>query len=202
MDKRSTAAYADAEFGAGNEDLDANVTREEMHLREIQFRGFSRSDRLYEIEAHLIDRKPRDFAPPNGSRPVRAHEPIHDLGLRLVFDEEMVVRGVRTFFRAFPYRECRSGGETLQSLVGLRIGAGWVSEVRKRLPQGDTCAHLREILIPLASAALQAMSEKRLHLRDALDEQGKPVKIDSCYAYGASRELVMQLWPAFHKPNA
>jgi hypothetical protein len=118
-----------------------------------------------------------------------------------VFDGDMVIREIDTAIRAYPYRECSQGGEALQALVGLRIGPGWSSEVRKRLPSGDTCTHLKEMLIPLASAAYQAMHSVRLHQVNDVDASGRPLKIDSCYAYGASRELVLQRWPAFHRPD-
>ncbi|MBU9560886.1 DUF2889 domain-containing protein [Burkholderia multivorans] len=178
------------------------VTREPLHTRQITFEGFRRSDGLFEIEGYLTDRKPHDFAPPSSPRVVPAHEPIHDLGLRVVFDLDMIIHEVETFIRAYPYRECPGGGATLQALVGLRIGAGWSGEVRKRLPPGDTCTHLREILIPLATAAIQTVNPLRSQtLLDATDASGKPLKIDSCFAYGASRELVLQRWPAFHRPN-
>ncbi|KVT37186.1 DUF2889 domain-containing protein [Burkholderia multivorans] len=178
------------------------VTREPLHTRQITFEGFRRSDGLFEIEGYLTDRKPHDFAPPSSPRVVPANEPIHDLGLRVVFDLDMIVHEVETFIRAYPYRECPGGGATLQALVGLRIGAGWSGEVRKRLPPGDTCTHLREILIPLATAAIQTVNPLRSQtLLDATDASGKPLKIDSCFAYGASRELVLQRWPAFHRPD-
>ncbi|HEF4732307.1 DUF2889 domain-containing protein [Burkholderia multivorans] len=178
------------------------ITREPLHTRQITFEGFRRSDGLFEIEGYLTDRKPHDFAPPSSPRVVPANEPIHDLGLRVVFDLDMVVHEVETFIRAYPYRECPGGGATLQALVGLRIGAGWSGEVRKRLPPGDTCTHLREILIPLATAAIQTVNPLRSQtLLDATDASGKPLKIDSCFAYGASRELVLQRWPAFHRPD-
>jgi hypothetical protein len=114
----------------------------------------------------------------------------------------MIVRAVSTYIRAYPYRECPGGGDSLQALVGLRIGAGWSGEVRKRLPTGDTCTHLREILIPLATAAIQSVNPLRSQvLLEATDANGKPLKIDSCYAYGVSREVVMQRWPTFHRPE-
>lgn len=175
------------------------VPREEMHLRQLEFRGFRRSDGLFELEARLIDRKPHDFTPPADTRVVPANQAIHDLGVRVVFDADMVVRAIGTFANAFPYRECPEGGRALQAMVGLRIGGGWSGEVRKRLPLSETCAHLKEILIPLASAAFQTMTVERLHLLDAVDAKGTPVKVDSCYAYAASREIVLQRWPAFHR---
>lgn len=176
-----------------------NITREELHFRRLDFRGWRRSDGLFEVEARLLDSKPHDFAPPSGSRVVPANEAIHDLGLRLVFDEDLVVQAVSSFVHAFPYPPCPRGGDSLQALVGLRIGAGWSTAVRQRLPASETCAHLREILVPLASAVMQSMNTRRMHLLDATDASGKPLKVDSCYAYGATRELVLQRWPAYHR---
>lgn len=189
-----TEPATDAEWKAGE------VTREELHLRRIEFRGFRRSDGLFEVQADLTDRKPDDFTPPSGTRMIPANAPIHDHGLRVVFDADMVIRAVESSIRSYPYRECPQGGGTLEALVGLRIGAGWSSEVRRRLPAADTCTHLREMLIPLATAAFQSMHAVRMQQLEETDAQGRPRKIDSCYAYGASRELVQQLWPAFHRP--
>ena len=178
-----------------------DIPREELHLRQILFRGWRRADGLFEIEANLTDRKPHDFRPPSDVHVVAAGDAIHDLGLTLVIGADMVVREVRTSFDAYPYRPCNGGGESLQALIGLKIGAGWSGEVRKRLPTGDTCAHLRELLIPLASAATIALTSARNPADlDALGPDGTPRKIDTCYAYGASRELVLQRWPSFHKP--
>jgi hypothetical protein len=57
------------------------------------------------------------------------------------------------------------------------------------------------LLIPLASAATIALASVRSPAAlDALGPDGIPRKIDTCYAYGASRELVLQRWPSFHKP--
>jgi len=179
---------------------DDEVTREELHRRAIDFRGYRRSDGLFEVVARLTDTKPHAFTPPAESRTVAAGEPIHDIVLRVVFDADMVVRAVTPGMQAYPYRQCVAGGDVLQALPGLVIGAGWTSEVRKRLPAGEVCTHLREILVPLASAAYQTMTQFRQHLLHATDASGRPAKIDSCYAYGASRALVRHFWPEHQRP--
>ncbi|MES2484118.1 MAG: DUF2889 domain-containing protein [Pseudomonadota bacterium] len=178
-----------------------DIVREELHHRRIDFRGFKRSDGLLEVQAQLTDRKTHDFSPPSGGTQVAAGETIHDHGLRVVFGDDMVIREMHTAIRAYPYPECPQGGQTLQALVGLRIGAGWNAELRKRLPAGDTCTHLKEMLIPLASAAFQTVYSVRQNQVRELDESGRPRKIDSCYAYGAGRSLVQQNWPIFFRPS-
>lgn len=183
------------------EQPDSTVTREPLHLRRIDFHGYRRSDGLFEVEARLTDRKTHDFEPPSGGRHVAAGETIHDHGIRVVFGDDMVIRAISTAIRAYPYQECPGGADTLQSLVGLRIGAGWNGELRKRLPSGDTCTHLREMMVPLASAAFQLIYSVRTSNVGEANAEGRPRKIDSCYAYGAGRELVRMNWPQYHQPQ-
>jgi hypothetical protein len=176
------------------------VTREELHFRRIDMRGFRRSDGLYEVEGRVTDRKPHDFVPlRGGGRQVPAHEPIHDMGVRLVFDDKLVVHAVETFTDAAPYAMCPEGGRALQSMKGLRMTSGWSKEVRSRLSGGRSCTHLMELLIPLATAAYQSLSYPNRSRPERVDATGRPAKIDSCYAYGAQREMVARIWPEFHR---
>ena len=139
------------------------VTREELHHRRIEMRGFRRSDGLYEVEGQVTDRKPHDFTSPNGFKKVPAGEPIHDMGVTVVFDENMTVREVRAFTSAAPYESCFEAPGTLQTLVGLRMAAGWTSEVRKRLSGAACCSHLKELLVPMATVAYQTLTMLRAY---------------------------------------
>ena len=176
------------------------VTREPLHARSLDMQGWRRSDGLFELEGRVIDRKPHDFAPASGGRAVRAHEPIHNLGLRLVFDEQMVVRALETFTDASPYPACPQGGQALQAMVGVSMTRGWSKEVRARLGGARSCTHLMELLIPLATVAVQSMSALHIGRPERTDADGRPLKIDSCHAYAEHGELVLQRWPAFHRP--
>ncbi|WP_353506232.1 DUF2889 domain-containing protein [Variovorax brevis] len=160
--------------------------------------GYRRSDGLYEVEGRLVDRKPYDMPMRNGGRVVPANEPIHDLGVRLVFDKEMTVQEVSTFTEAAPYAECPAGGEALKSLIGLRIASGWGREVRARLKGAPSCTHLLELLVPLGTTAFQSLGVVVFAEPEARDPSGRPLKIDSCYAYRATGELVLRQWPTFH----
>ncbi len=179
------------------------VTREELHERRINMRGYRRSDGLYEVEGRVIDEKPHDFtAPGMGGRTTAAHESIHEMGVVLVFDEDLLVHDVRTFTVASPYRECTEGGRALAALKGLRIASGWNREIRNRLGPGTSCTHLVELLVPLATVAFQTLSLARVGRPDTLDKNGRPLKVDSCYAYREGGELVLHHWPTWHRPEA
>lgn len=187
-------------FQTGSSSANDSVTREELHLRRIDMRGFRRSDGLFEVEAHMTDRKPYDFTPASAEHTVPANTPIHDMGVRLVFDEAMVIVDVQTFTDAAPYDICPDGGRALQTIKGLRIGAGWSKEVRSQLGGARSCTHLMELLIPLATTAIQSTSVLRHGQTEPLDASGRPKKIDSCYAYSAQREIVLHRWPQFYQP--
>jgi hypothetical protein len=179
------------------------IVRRELHHRRIEMRGYSRSDGLYEVEGRVVDRKPHAFTPlSHGGKPVAAGEAVHDMGVRLVFDEHMVVHDVQTFTDSAPYEICPEGGRPLQVLKGLKLTKGWGQEVRRRLGGATSCAHLRELLVPMATTAFQSLTLLRMGRPDAVDAHGRPTKIDSCYAYAAHGEIVRMRWPGFHRPVA
>lgn len=176
--------------------------REPLHHRQIDMRAYRLGEDVFEVEGRVIDRKPFDFTPASSDRRIPAQEVIHNMGVRLVFDRTMLVIAVHTFTDAAPYAMCPEGGNALQSIKGLRIGPGWTSEVRRRLAGPGSCTHLMELLMPMATTAIQAMSPLNAHKPESLDPEGRPRKIDSCYAYSAERALVQQRWPQFYRsPN-
>ncbi|NDZ11841.1 hypothetical protein C7T35_22435 [Variovorax sp. WS11] len=177
----------------------AATREEELHWRRIDMRAWRRSDDLFELEGRVTDRKPYDFVPANGDKRFPAGEAVHDMGVRLVYDRDLTIHAVATFTEAAPYDACPDGGNALQSLVGLRMASGWSREVRSRLGGERACTHLMELLIPMATTAFQSLSQVNRGRAERVDANGRPLKIDSCYAYGATRELVRVLWPKFHE---
>lgn len=179
---------------------ETEVTREELHFRRIDMRGYRRSDGLFEVEGRVTDRKSYDFVPWRGGRQVPTGDPVHDMGVRIVYDESLEVHAVETFTDTAPYPMCPEGGRVLQSLVGLRMASGWNREVRSRLANAASCTHLKELLGPMATVAYQSLSPINRDKPERLDANGRPLKIDSCYAYAAAGELVRVHFPDFHRP--
>ncbi len=173
------------------------LTRKDLHLRRIELRGCERSDGLFEIEGRLCDTKPFDFTPPF-TRMFPANQPIHEMCVRLVFDLQMFIHEVEAFTINAPFPACPEAGRSLQALKGLCMARGWNREVRSRLSGARSCTHLVELLGPMATAAIQSIAPMRLAGPDRLDDEGRPVMIDSCHAFSAGGELVLQRWPQFH----
>lgn len=174
---------------------DAPSSRETLHTRTIELRGYKRADGLFEIEGRLKDTKPFDFQPPSGSKVVQAGAPIHDMGVRIVFDEDMMVHDILAVADALPYDGCAGGPDTLKVLVGLNMSRGWSSAVRERLSGAAGCVHLAGLMVPMAAAAFQALTKHRIEQLAASGQTMQP-KVDSCLAYSRHGELVRQRWPA------
>lgn len=173
--------------------------RTEIHLRRIEMRGYRRDDGLYEIDGRVVDTKARRLRTIDG-REIPADTPIHDMWIRLVVDESLLVHDIVAVSDATPFPVCREAVAPMRAIVGQRIKSGWTNMVKAKLGGATGCTHLMELLIPLATAAYQTLAEVRLTQPDVVNAAGRPLKIDSCYAYAATRDLVRLRWPVFHRP--
>jgi hypothetical protein len=176
--------------------LSAPAARRPIHRRVIDMQAYAREDGLYDVEARLVDTKPFDFERLGSPQPVPAGRALHDLSVRLTVDEAYVVRAIEASSDTTPYALCKEAENTLQVLVGERIARGWSAKVKGRLRGAASCTHLMEMLIPLATTALQGMRGIKPKHERRPPEGGTPAQIDSCYAYGSSRSIVQWMWPA------
>ncbi len=172
--------------------------RTELHIRRIEFRGFRRPDGLYDIDGHIVDTKTFPIRLDGRQADLPAGSPIHDMWVRLVVDEDLVVHDILAMTDASPHAVCPEATASMAVIIGQQIKAGWSIMVKSKLGGAKGCTHLMELLIPLATAAYQTMVGVRNPRPDVLDGAGRPVKIDSCYAYASHRDVVMRRWPAFH----
>jgi hypothetical protein len=181
--------------------LPPSTPRDELHLRRIELRGYRRHDGLYDIEARIVDTKTNEIKLLDG-RPLPSGQALHDMSIRMVVDEALTVIDIVASTDASPFGICRHATDTLQSMKGLRIAHGWSQAVRERLSGRQSCTHLAELLGPLATVAYQTLAPVRNARPPAVDAKGRPLKIDSCYAYASDREVVRRLWPEHYDGGA
>lgn len=183
--------------------LSTAAHRREIHHRVIDMKAYARDDGWFDVEAHLVDRKPFPTSIPGFPNAVPAGVARHDLWVRLTLDEKYVVRGIEAASDVTPYAVCKEAASSLSSMVGVQIASGWSSKVKERLRGANSCTHLMEMLIPMATTALQGIGgldpDKK---RAAVDASGVPYKIDSCYAYGRSSEVTRVMWPQHFRPRS
>jgi hypothetical protein len=186
---RTTAAAAEA------------AEREEIHHRQIDLRFYRRRDGRFEVEGRLVDTKRHAFRRQLAADDTPPNVPVHDIVVRLVLDESLLVHEAQAFMHATPFDVCSGAANTLAPLKGLRIGAGWNKRVRELLSGAASCTHIVELLGPMATTAIQGLAPQRMaRINDPGNEAQRRAKVDSCYAYAAEREVVARLWPHLHRP--
>ena len=177
------------------------VPHELVHTRQITFRGYLQEDKLWNIEAELVDTKPYDFVMPH--RSVEAGEPIHSMAIRLTIDDQMTVRDVVTSMKYAPLDECRLVLNPMQSIIGLTMGPGWRGAIDKVIGGTKGCTHMRDLLYNAATAAYLMIPSYKAYL---LRKAGKPVppyitpppQLGKCLPWTLDGPLTKRFMPQFY----
>jgi hypothetical protein len=195
----------DARDASAGEPAAAAVSRQLMHTRKTTFNGYLRSDGLWDIEAELVDTKPYTISLHERTH-VPAGEPIHAMTLRVTLDEAMTVVDIAPAMTFVPFGMCPQVLEPMRAVIGLAIGPGWRRSVERLIGKEQGCAHLRELLFALATAAYQTISPYRSHLRrmegrPAPQTAGQPsFQMGQCMSWGFGSPVMARYEPMFYRP--
>lgn len=148
------------------------VQRKHIHTRRIVCEAYEREDGMWDVEANMTDVKSYD------TERAKAGQPLHNMWVRLTLDTQFVIHGIESEMDAYPQQMCPHAVNPMKDLVGIRIGAGWQGEVRQRIGGALGCTHLRELLAPMATTAMQAMGGVLRSRGTGGQRQGK----GTCYA--------------------
>lgn len=174
------------------------VVREHLHTRRIVCEGFSRSDGLWDIEAHLTDTKTYGFPNQDRGGAIGAGEPVHDMSLRVTLDLDFKIHDLVAVTDDTPFKVCKETAAGMQLLIGLKIGPGWMREVRARVGRTEGCTHLLELLGPLATTAFQTMHKALEERANNEANRTKPGIFDTCHALASDGPVVKRQWPQFY----
>jgi hypothetical protein len=176
--------------------LQLPAPRQLMHTRDVRCCGYRRNDGLWDIEAHLTDRKA--YAMWNDHQALNAGDLFHDMAVRVTLDDRLLIQSIDVCIDAGPHRICPSVTPNFERLVGLRIEAGFGAELRRRLGGVHGCTHLVELFGQLATTAIQTVHPLRRGLPDE-DGGARPAQIDTCHALAANGDVVAKYWPQHHR---
>lgn len=159
----------------------------------MDFRGYARTDGLYDIECTLVDTKGLDVPLLGTGRVVRAGDPMHRMAIRMQVTADLEVIGIEAVSDATPYDVCPEATASLQSVVGLKIVAGWTEMVKRRLGGAKGCTHLMEMLVAMGTAAYQTVVPQLRAKGDVPAAFAVENKANTCYAYSTERPLMQSL---------
>lgn len=176
-----------------------DADREPIHTRSMECRSFRRSDGLWDIEGHLTDIKSYSFF--NDFRgEIPPGEPLHDMWLRLTVDRDFMVREVEVTTDKGPYEICPAILPQFQKLKGLKIGPGWNRRVRENLGGSRGCAHLVDLLRPIATVAFHTVqwSDSAPANKGETRERVSRPPLNTCHVWAADGEKVRTEFPEFY----
>ena len=94
-----------------------NIKRKLLHNRNVSLKGFIRDDKLFEVEAELIDTKNYNFQ--NYERgTIKKDEPIHHMKIRLVLDDNLYVVDAEAKTENSPYSICKNANSNFKKIIG------------------------------------------------------------------------------------
>ena len=172
--------------------------RQLKHRRSIDVQIYARGNGLWEVDAHITDVRPVTTQMVTG--PLPAGEPIHDMLLRLVVDEQcnIVEAGAQT--TAMPYPgQCDTYGDVYGRLVGLNLMKGFRQAVKERVGGAQACTHITELAQVLPTAVVQAFAGEVIDTRGASADSTQPFQIDRCHALRADGPTVQAYYPRWYR---
>jgi hypothetical protein len=182
--------------------------REFLTGRTITCNGYLRDDGLVEIEGRLVD--VRGYPTPfNGWRDtVPTGQPVHEMWVRIAFDDTLTIRFAECATDSAPYPTCREITPNVGRLVGLTIVGGFKKQARARIGGTEGCTHVLALIDAMSSVAVHALAgSRRSQGRDTMlgtygtrDPTRHPL-VDSCHSYAADSEIVQKLWPDSYRPK-
>lgn len=173
--------------------------RQRLHTRSVEYNGYRREDGLWDVEAELRDYRHYDTQTVRGLLP--AHTSVHHMTITLTVDDELTVQAVNAKMMSTPFRSCLEIESSLHPMVGTRIGSGWRRAITERIGGTESCTHLRELLINLATAALQTIPTWQAQNKNKQDPIGRPHYLGQCHAWRLDGPLVREIYPQFHQPS-
>lgn len=174
-------------------------TRTLLHTRHVTCTAYLREDGLLDVEGELRDITPDGtdllfrVAPPEGE--------IHHMRITMTLNRELVIQQVTARTHAGPTPYCAQIESAYASLVGLRIGPGFMPRIKARVGGASGCTHLTELFGPMATTAYQAhfaLLRKNDNLRERLTSGRRlprPSLINSCHTYRLDGEAIKVIWP-------
>jgi hypothetical protein len=177
--------------------------REALHDRTIEMHGYIRDDGLWDIEGRIVDTKTYAFE--NEWRgEVAPGVPVHEMQVRLTIDDDRVIQACEATIEHHPFPTCPGAAPNFAGLKGIKIGPGWMRDVRKIVGGTNGCTHIVEMLAQMGTVAFQThVAKDRVKgpkdpKADTTKKRVRPALIDSCHALASDGPVVEKWMPDWY----
>jgi len=170
--------------------------RQLKHRRSINVQIYARGNGLWEVDAEIVDVKTREARLAGGLR--QAGDPIHDMLLRIVVNEQLDIVEAGSQTRWMPYPgHCDDHDDAYAALVALNLIKSFRQAVKERLGGVAGCTHITELTQVLPTAVIQAFAGEVIDTRE--DSASRPFQIDRCHALRSDGAAVKIFYPRWYR---
>lgn len=172
-----------------------------LHTRQVLYQVYARPDGLWDVEGTLRDTK--EVRVERLSLPaLMPGDTVHHMHVRVTVDDGLQITAIEAHMHVTPFGECQQASVPLQRLVGRRLGRGWRRALEDTMGGVAGCTHIRELLMNLATAAMQGINTYRdqqrlLKGQPAMGEGEMPHFVDGCLSWRRDGPVVQRLFPQF-----
>ena len=181
--------------------LPTHQPRKYLHCRQVTFNGYLREDGLWDIDAQLTDTKAYPIVSPEKVH-LAPGTPVHDMHIRATVDDSLTIREITAVMDSRPFEECPQALDSMQKMVGITMGPGWRQAIDNAMGACKGCAHLRELLFNMATAAYQTVPVYQAHQQNLsvmpprADGQ-PPFHLGKCIAWDFNGAVVQRHYPQY-----
>ena len=177
-------------------------SRRPLQTRTTSCSSFLRDDGLWEIEGYLIDTRSYDHQTRwRGQLPQGA--PIHDMRMRIVFDDDLTIRDIAVAIDAAPYPEvCPQAVANYHRLIGQRLGKGFMQVAQQYVGKTAGCTHQTVLLQAMNTTATRTYNTHAAYKAEGGAEQAgmpegtlSPVVLGTCHSFTPDSPIVAYYWP-------
>lgn len=181
---------------------ESEVGRQLRHRRSYTFEVYERDDALWDVDAQMQDHKAHEITVANQPRPV-GHA-LHDMVIRLTFDQTLTIVKVHDVTQAAPYSAlCAQINPAYEKMVGLNVLKGFRAAVKERFSDTDGCTHITEMLGMIPTVAIQGIAvELAVRARKSVEagQDTMPFQLNKCHALATNAEAVRLYYPKWYTP--
>jgi len=171
--------------------------RTPLHSRSITAQSYERDDGQWDIDVRLLDVKAYDFSRRDGSEQ-KAGEPVHDMLLRITFNDELTITDAVAAYDAAPYGDnCSAIAPEYAALVGMNLLRSFRDTVKARFGRVAGCTHMSELTRVLPTVAVQTMAKQR-RKKQAAPTRKRPFQLQGCHALRLDGPVVREYYPQWY----
>ena len=175
--------------------------RKHLHRRQVTFNGYLREDGLWDIDAQLTDTKAYTIVSPEKGH-LAPGTPVHDMHIRATVDDSLTIREITAVMDSRPFEECPQALDSMQKMLGITMGPGWRQAIDNAMGTCRGCAHLRELLFNMATAAYQTVPvyqahQQNLNVMPPRADGQPPFHLGKCMAWDFNGAVVQRHYPQY-----